>query len=196
MIKNSIYKNEEELFEHLRNGDERSLNWLFQLLYSRLCSFTTQFTKDEDIAEELTIDAFHKLWERRTECTSLQAIKGFLYLCTRNAALNYLDKQRRQSRRMLDFFGTSETAEEPILAHIIYTEVWEEIKKEIDCLPEQCAKIIKLLYEMDLTPDEVAQQLNISRNTVYSQKFRGLAILKKKLSSTQMVILLSVFFYK
>lgn len=196
MIRNSNFEHDNELLVRFSAGDEKALNLIFDSLYHRICQYTSQFTHDDDIAEELTVDAFHKLWQRRSDFSNMQAIKAFLYVCTRNAAFNYLDKEQRKSKKMFDFFSENDAAEEPILTNIIYTEIWNEIQQEINALPEQCAKIIKLLYEMDLSPDEVAAQLNISRNTVYSQKFRGIAILKKKLSSTQFLLLLSMYLLK
>jgi len=184
MTKNLNFEDDEALLIRFNAGDEKALSLIFNALYNRVCLYTNQFTHNSDISEELAVDAFHKLWDRRSDFTNMQALKAFLYVCTRNSALNYIDKEHRKSKKMLAFFSENEAIEEPIVTNIIYAEIWDEIQQEINSLPEQCAKIIKLLYEMDLSPDEIAKQLNISRNTVYSQKFRGLAILKKKLSSS------------
>ena len=193
MIKNSNFEDEEALLSRFNAGDEKALNVIFNSLYNRLCLFTDQFIHDSDVAQELAVDAFHKLWERRIDFTTMQALKAFLYVCARNSALNYKDKELRKSKKLMSLFREGDLVEEPIITNIIYAEVWDEIQREIDALPVQCAKIIKLLYEMDLSPDEVAAQLNISRNTVYSQKFRGLAILKKKLSSMHFSLFISIF---
>jgi RNA polymerase sigma-70 factor (family 1) len=194
MSRNSNFEHDEELLNRFSSGDEKALNLIFNSLYNRLCIYTNQFTNDNEISEELTIDAFHKLWERRSDFSNMQALKAFLYICTRNSALNYIDKEKRRTKRMLGFFSHNEAVDDPVLTNIIYAEIWDEIQQAINSLPEQCAKIIKLLYEMDLSPDEIAIQLNISRNTVYSQKFRGLAILKKKLSSGHLALLLAIYF--
>lgn len=194
MIRNSDFEHDDELLSRFRLGDEKALNQIFNSFYNRLCLYTNQFTNNSDIAEELAIDAFQKLWLRRADFFNIQALKSFLYACTRNAALNYLDKEQRRSKKMFAFLNQEEAVEEPIVTNIIYAEIWNEIQQEINSLPEQCAKIIKLLYEMDLSPDEIAVQLNISRNTVYSQKFRGLAILRKKLSSSHFALMLAFCF--
>jgi RNA polymerase sigma factor (sigma-70 family) len=195
MSRNLSFEQDDDLLVRFRAGDEKALNLIFNSLYNRLCLYTNQFTHDSDISEELAVDAFHKLWERRIDFSNMQALKAFLYVCTRNAALNYVDKEQRRSKKMFAFFNRQEAVEDHIMTNIIFAEVWDEIQKEIDALPEQCAKIIKLLYEMDLSPDEIAVQLNINRNTVYSQKFRGLAILKKKLSSNSFALLLAIYWY-
>lgn len=193
MIKNSNFENEEALLSRFSAGDEKALNLIFNSLYNRLCLFTDQFIHESDVAEELAVDAFHKLWERRCDFSTMQTLKSFLYICARNSALNYKDKEQRRSKKLFSFLSEEDLVEDPIVTNIIYAEIWDEIQQEINALPAQCAKIIKLLYEMDLSPDEVAAQLNISRNTVYSQKFRGLAILKKKLSSMHFALLISMF---
>ncbi len=194
MIKNSTYPTEDELLKNFREGDEKALSAIFNRFYNRLCLFTTQFTNDSDSAEEIAVDVFYKLWDKRANFFSIQALKGFLYLCARNAAINYADKEQRRSKKIVAMFGEAEIFEESVVTQIIFAEVWDEIEREINALPEQCAKVIKLLYQMDMTPDEVASELNINRNTVYSQKFRGLAILRSRLSSAQIALLLSVLF--
>lgn len=192
MTLNSTYQNEDDLLPGLNAGDEKALNLLFKKYYNSLCIFATQLVSNSDIAEELAVDAFHKLWDRRADFNNLQALKTFLYVCVRNAALNHLDKEQRRSKKIFSLFNGAEAIDEPIVNKIIYAEILGEIQREINELPEQCSKIIKMLYEQDMSPNEIAEELNISRNTVYSQKLRGIAILKKRLSVIHLTVLLAV----
>jgi RNA polymerase sigma-70 factor (family 1) len=190
MIKKSTYPSEDQLLADFRSGDEQALNYLFKNFYRGLCFFALKFTNDTYIAEELTLEVFHRLWERRQDFFSLPALKSFLYVSVRNAAINHLDKEKRRTNHKISFYNGEDACQEPIIDAIIQTEILIEIQNEINALPEQCSKIIKMLYELDMKPDEIASELNISRNTVYSQKLRGLALLKKRLSAANFDLLL------
>lgn len=193
MSKICDYQSEDELLSNFRAGDEKALNHIFKTFYTGLCFFADKLTADNGIAEELTIDVFEKAWNRRQNFHNLLALKTFLYVSVKNASLNYIDKQQRKAKKVLSFIYSSDTAEAPIVDSIIHAEIINELLREIEALPEQCSKVMKMLYLLEMTPDEIAVELNISRNTVYSQKMRGIALLKKRLTAAQLAILLSLF---
>jgi DNA-directed RNA polymerase specialized sigma24 family protein len=58
---------------------------------------------DAPAAYQLSIDAFFLCWERRTEFTSDEKIKAFIYLATRNNCMDHL-------RRIADPAITDKTA--------------------------------------------------------------------------------------
>ena len=189
MTTNSSYPVENELLRDFNIGDERALNVLFKKFYTGLCFFAIQITNDKAIAEEFAIDVFQKAWDRRQHFENEMALKTFLYVSIRNASLNHIDKEKRKSKRIFSFLHTVSFDQEPVEDKIVHAEIIGEIQREINNLPEQCSKIIKMLYELDMTPDEVAKELEISRNTVYSQKLRGMSILRKRLSSMHFALL-------
>ncbi|UEG51356.1 sigma-70 family RNA polymerase sigma factor [Mucilaginibacter daejeonensis] len=184
---------DDELLSKFRIGDEKALNQIFSKLYGGLCFFASRFTTDIGIAEELTIDVFQKAWDRRETFHELTSLKAFLYISIKNASLDHIDKEKRRALRMSNFFSAYNEMEAAVIDNIIHTEVINELRQEIDALPEQCAKIMKMLYLLEMTPDEIAVELNISRNTVYSQKLRGISLLKKRSATFQLVLLALLF---
>jgi len=164
-----------------RNGEQSAFNEVFTHFYSGLCFFSTRLVNDRSIAEEVVLDIFYKLWEKHTSFNSLQSLKAFLYISVRNACMNQIDKEKRKNKRLAEL-SNEEGFDLPILNTIIYTEVLSEIQREINNLPEQCSKVIKMLYEEGMKPNDVAAELGITVSTVYNQKLKGVALLKKRLS--------------
>ncbi|MNR35643.1 RNA polymerase sigma factor [compost metagenome] len=72
---------------------------------------------------------------------------------------------------------------------MIRTEVWAEIYREINKLPVQCSKVISLSFVEGLKNDEIAQELDISIQTVKNQKSMGVKLLKQKLSKSGFLLL-------
>jgi RNA polymerase sigma-70 factor (family 1) len=180
---------ETDLLLRLRNGDQHAFNVLFRKFYSSLCFFSTRLTSNKFAAEEIVQDILYKLWCKHTDFDSLLSVKAFLYISTRNACMNYLNKEKRKAKHDLAIALAEDDLEEPIINEIIYVEVLNEIALEISHLPEQCGKIIKMIYEDELKPQEIADQLHITVSTVYNQKMRGLSILRKRLSGRGFTLL-------
>lgn len=180
--KQTGYQDEEFLLSQFSAADQQAFAHIFTLFYAPLCFFCTRLVGDKPAAEEIVQDILHKLWEKNHDFSSLVSIKAFLYISTRNASMNYIDKHQRKAKRELSFYNNLEQAEEPVIREIIYNEVLNELRKEINKLPEQCRNVIRMLYEEDMKPQEIADELNIKVSTVYNQKMRGISILKAKFS--------------
>lgn len=179
-----------DLMHRLRNGDEQAFNQLFTTLYSPLCFFATRLIQNNFAAEEICQDVFFTVWKKREFFTEFKSLKAFIYISARNACMNYLDKENRKAKKMKQV--AVEEMDQPHIREMIYAEVLNEIRGEIDRLPEQCAKVIKMLYEEDMKPQHVAEQLNITVSTVYNQKLRGISLLKKRLPAAS-IDLITVF---
>ena len=184
----------DDLLDSLRKGDLRAYEIIFKQYYGALCLFAAKLTSNDFVAEEIVQDVLYKLWEKHDNFQSHENIKAFLYISTKNAAFTYLSKEKRKNKYAEDFSHSAEEFDDPVINSIIYTEVIREITHELDQLPEQCGKIMKLLYEENLSPQEIADQLNLSVSTVYNQKKRGLMLLKTRLSGRSFDVLMAVIF--
>lgn len=190
MVNHSAHQQEKDLLFQLRSGDEKAFGMVFKEFYPGLCYFATRLIQDDAAAEEIVQDVLYKLWQKHGDFDNLVSIKAFLYISTRNASLNYIDKERRKALRIEDFEATADTFEEPVINEMIYTEALNRLRVEINNLPDQCGKIIKMLFEDDMKPQAIADELNITVSTVYNQKLRGVSLLKKRLSDSSLEFLL------
>jgi RNA polymerase sigma-70 factor (ECF subfamily) len=75
---------------------------------------------------------------------------------------------------------------------MIETEVLTEINKIINKLPEACQAIFKLSYIEGFSNQEIADQLQLSINTIKTQKRRGLKYVQSKLNPEFFIIFMSV----
>src|SRR5690606_24875116 len=73
---------------------------------------------------------------------------------------------------------------------IIKTEAISEINILIKKLPRSCQEIFKLYYLEGLSTKEVAEQLNLSVNTIKNQKLRGIRYIQTHLNPEYFLIFL------
>jgi RNA polymerase sigma-70 factor (family 1) len=153
--------------------------FLFKQYYSSLCSFAERFVHGDD-AKDVVSDVFSHLWHKQTDLKPDGNIQSFLYTSVRNACVNLLVKQKRQSvkNKEVTYYLQNEDSFE---TEVFKNEVLDEIFVEIETLPDQCRNIFKMLYIEGLSYKEVSQQLGLAEQTIRNQKGRAVLLLRKRL---------------
>lgn len=178
------------LLRRLNQGEEFAFDYFFHLYFPLMVTFSRRFVADSVLAEEIVQDVFYKVWERRGSFADVQALKAFLYISTKNASFNEISKIQNRHKHQDNYAAEKETTDECVLQEIVRTEVYHSLSAAIRTLPEQCQRIIQLLFEEDKKPKEIAEELGISVSTVNSQKARGLLLLKQRLKRKDLDLLL------
>src|SRR6266700_1876162 len=163
-----------DLIIAFRAGDQKAMSSLFSMFYKPLALFAGRMLKDRLAAEDVVEESFIKLWHRHEDFETLQNIKAFLYITTRNACLNLLKQMNRESLTKKQYAYLTGDKEEFVLNEMIRAEVLREILEEIEKLPGQCRKIFKLSYLEGMKNQEIADKLSISIHTVKNQKARAI----------------------
>ena len=163
-----------------RSEDQWAYKELFSEFYSYLTRFARSFVRSKELAEEIVSDVFIKIWEKRSRLEEITNLKLYLYVATRNTALNYLERQTKTSTFPIDELapelGCLSFDPEQLL---ITAEMMARIQRAIDALPPKCKMVYKLIKEDQLAYKEVADIMQIAIKTVENQ----LAIAIQKISS-------------
>ena len=164
-----------------RFDDQTAYKELFTSLYSPLFLFAKSMVKSKETAEEIVSDVFIRIWERRRDLEKIENLRVYLYVSTRNTALNYISQHKRNVTNPIDEFQAEFTSiyfdPEQLL---ITADMLALIKRSIEQLPPKCKIIFKLVKEDGLKYREVAEILNLSIKTVENQ----LAIALQKIGNT------------
>jgi|SRR5690606_16075615 len=177
------------LLHRLNQGEEVAFDYFFHRYYPLMVTFALRFVRDKEIAEEIVQDVFHKVWMRKESFKDVNALKAFLYISTKNAAYNEISKIQNRYKHQEEYAKGNDPIDQPVMQHIIRTEVYASLSAAINELPLQCQKIIKLLFEEEKKPAEIAEELGVTISTVNSQKARGLKLLRYRLKGKDMGLL-------
>jgi len=183
----------DDIMDSFQKGAADALHSLVQQFYSPLTLFADRLLKDRAAAEDIVGESFIKLWNKKNDFETVQNIKAFLYITVRNASLNYLKQAKRDSLSKQQLAYPQSEKEEFVLNSMIRAEVLKEILQEIERLPEQCGKVLKLGYLEGLKNQEIADMLHISVHTVKNQKARAIQLLKIKLRDRDLMGLLLLY---
>ncbi len=163
---------------------------LFKRYYSRLCHFAWQLLDDKSMSEDIVQNVFVAFIDSRPHISEEEsAIKNFLYSAVRHACYNNI-RHHKVEKRFFENNPMQEVEEQTVLHKIIRAEAMDEIYKALSELPEACQQIFRLGYLEGLSNPKIAKKLNISVNTVKTQKQRGLKVLKEKIKPELFVLIL------
>jgi len=161
----------DDLVGRIANEDDSvAYKQLFQLYHHRLFQFAHSITHSKETAEEIVSDVFLKIWMKRKSLIKIQNKHLYLYICTKNHAINRLIKDKKNKLFSLDecvveirsiYFDPEQL--------MITAEMVRRVQHAIDQLPPKCQMIFKLVKEDGLKYREVAELLSISLKTVENQ---------------------------
>lgn len=150
----------------LAGGDERALTEIIRHYSNHLYQFVFSVTKSASVAEEVIQDVFVAVWKQRAQLCEVERFEDWLFIVTRNHAYKAL---RRELRRpgytgyLEAFFALSgESPEEQLLLK----ESRELITHAATTLPPQQQRVFRMSRLQGRTLDEIASQLQLSKNTV------------------------------
>lgn len=163
---------------------------LFKQYYRPLCHYAWKMVSDMELAKDIVQDVFVTYYRQEENISAEEnAVRSFLYSSVRFACFN-VARQKNIINRYWERTGFEESMETQIENDIIRSEVISEIMAIIEKMPSSCGLIFRKGYLEGLSNLEIAKELDISVNTVKTQKQRGLKILKAKLNPEFMAIFL------
>jgi len=170
------------LLHQIAGNSKKAFETIYDQHYTSVFYFSKGFVTDIQVAEDITTEIFMKLWEKLKDFGSLQAIKSFLYISTKNACLNHLRNNERQSRHLkqLSYLSTKEV-EDSMIQHKVTATIYQHIYDEIEKLPQQLKMVFKMAYLEGLSNEQIANELSINNQSVRNHKSRALKSLRMKM---------------
>ncbi len=179
-----------ELPDNIQVIDKKTFKLVFEQYFNALCAFGNKYLDNMDAAQDMVQEVFIHFWDKHQEFDHINTIKAFLYTSVRNKCLNYLKHQAVLQKHENSLIYELES-EQFFGNQIIEEETFNQLFLEIRSLPN-AAQEIMLLALNGLKNQEIADELNISVNTVKTQKKIAYSKLKDRLSPVLMGIFLSL----
>jgi RNA polymerase sigma-19 factor, ECF subfamily len=157
------------LLHKIAAGNEAAFKILFETRRDKLYNYLFRITKSREIAEEIVIDVFLKLWIGRELLKEIENLDGFLYKVAYNKALDFFRIASRNVRLQKLITREMENDRERVREadyDLLENEYREILNHAIGQLSPQKRLIFSLSRKNGLSHDEIARQLNLSRNTV------------------------------
>ena len=175
---------DQELMLLLAGGCEKTFKVLFDAYSKRLFYYISRFIKSEQVAEELVMDVFMKIWTGRELVTQINNLDGFLFRIAHNKSIDFLRSASKDLQLKELLWDQTQIASAEQADHSVLVREYEEkVRDAIALLSPQRRKAYNLSREEDLTHDQIAGQLNISKATVNNHIVEAKKFIRNYLSN-------------
>lgn len=166
------------LFQRVQNGDHQAYYLIFEENWELLYSIAFRILGDSDIAKDVVQEVFLTIWENRSK-TSIKSLGAYLAQATKFGALKMIRDGKSKQHISLDGLDTQAEMHD----ELEFKEFTEEVKSMLDTLPEKCKAVFLLSRESQMSNQEIADELGLSKRTVETHISNALKHLRKELKT-------------
>ncbi|MBS1602830.1 MAG: RNA polymerase sigma-70 factor, partial [Bacteroidetes bacterium] len=181
-MKNHSTYEEKSLLGLVARGDESAFHTLYTHHRNHVYGIALRLLQSASLAEDVLQEVFLKIWIGREKLPEINCFRAYLNTITRNHIYNTLRKQayeellleRLLPLQMASLRGTA-------LDDISYRELREDLQRVIETLTPQQKRVFELSRMEGLKHEDIARQLNVSRETVKKHVSEALRMVRLRL---------------
>src|SRR5690606_22337679 len=172
---------DQDLFNSIKTDNQRALKELMDRYWRSMFLMAASVLKDRSLSEENVKEEFINIWNKRASIEITQSFKIYLFACTRYQ----IYKQVKQKKLVqIDINQFHELIPDPYTPQhtLEYRDLLDRLEILINKLPPRCREIYQMRRDENLSQNEIAEKLQISRKSVENQMTIALKKLKAGLS--------------
>ena len=179
------YSEDRELLTLLRRGEISAFVDIYTTYYDALLNYADRLLNDMEAARDVVQQVYYKMWENRDTLNISLSVKAYLFKSVYHGSLNTLAHQKNiqkyEQEQMTDFYFSTVIQSPEAEEALWKSDIEQAIQEAIATLPEKCREVFVLSKIEGLKNREIAEKLNISVNTVKTQKRKAYAFLREEL---------------
>lgn len=167
------------ILELFKTDERKAFQLLYDTYFETLVLFANQVTGDAEAAEDIVQDCFVKFWMNKPFATLPSGLDKYVFQAVKFSSLNYTRGDQR--KRNLHENVTREMMVDEELPGETETDMLEMVYRMVDLLPEERRNVFLMVFVDGMSYQEVADKLQISKNTVKTQLSCSLKFLRETL---------------
>ena len=175
-----------QIIQGAKENNQKSFKLLFDLYWNYVYSYMLKTIRKEEIAEDITIRAFAKAFDKINSFDCNYQFKTWLLTISKNIYKDFLREENKISKIKTSplniinkDYPTSLSPEEII----IKSERLEQILGSIKSLKDEYKKILQLRFFENLSYREISKKLNQPLNTIKVKILRAKNLLNDKINT-------------
>ncbi|MEO9532883.1 MAG: sigma-70 family RNA polymerase sigma factor [Crocinitomicaceae bacterium] len=187
-------KRDLQLVEKAMNGDQTAYADLMEMYRESIYFMMLKMVRTEDDAEDLTIEAFGKAFNRLHQYSPSYAFSTWLFKIASNNAIDFIRKKRIKVTSMDNAYtnddgesvgiDVSSTEKNPA-EEAMHGEKVEHMREIVKKLKPRYRDLIEKRYFQELSYEEIADDMQLPLGTVKAQLFRARAFLADMMKHTK-----------
>jgi len=184
------YLDDKLIIKNLKEGDVLSFDNIFKKYNKKVYYFALSYLKNREEAEDVVQEVFMNLWRYRDQINEYYVFSKYLFKITYNLTCKKFRKQASDKKQLEEVMRNCILEDDSTNLDIEYNNLKETANSLIEKLPSRQKKIFLLSINEQLTTEQIAQQLNISKKTVENYLSKVKTSLKKSFSDGRILSLL------
>jgi RNA polymerase sigma factor (sigma-70 family) len=156
----------------LQHDDAQALALLMGKYYQDLYNYAAKFTRDDGLIKDCIQEIFISLWQRRQTAVAILSPRHYLLRAVKNKVLKalYRNDQKGYPIDLPDEYDFSQefSVERILIEKQISEEKAEKLKRILSLLSKRQQEVIYLKFYQYLDQGQIAEQMDISRQSVYN----------------------------
>lgn len=182
MTDNGLH-NEQELLQQIAGGNETAFKQIVDVYWTKVYGQALAYCKSAPQAEELTQDTFIAIWMNRQKLPDVTNFAGYLYMIARHKLLNVI-RQKLTTTTTVDNIPLEEMNWRPDI-QLEYRQAYDQLMQGMEALPPMRKKVFMMSRLEGKSYDQIATELQVSRNTVKEHIVKALNFLRNHFANHQ-----------
>jgi RNA polymerase sigma-70 factor (ECF subfamily) len=192
-MKEFISYSDEELMREIKADNMLAFDALYKRYSKKVYQFGEAILRSQGESESLMQDVFLKLWEKRHSVKKDSSVKYYIFTTTYNSAISIIRKKAREAEYVNYLKSIQVVDSDPVDMELEYKELSDKLDEAIKRLPKRQREVYVLHKMKGFKYSEIAEQLNVSINTIENHMSSALKTIRKELQNY--TLLSALFFY-
>jgi RNA polymerase sigma-70 factor (ECF subfamily) len=190
----SVTQQEKDWVKGLLDGREEIFRAVYDAYQRPVFSFAFFLTRSKDTAEEVVQEVFIRLWEHRTKLDEETFLLAYLKKMTQNLIIDLFRKANRDKDLQARIFAGMKEADSYTTDRILEKEFSLIYQQALDALPPRQRIVFALSRDENLTYQEIALRLRLSRHTIRNHMAEAIHSIREHVRQNADLATLAVIF--
>lgn len=174
---------DESVLHLVSAGDEKAFRILFDHYKDRFYYVVLKMTGLEDIAEETVQEVFINIWRQRESLQEIKDPDAYFFTIVYRQVYRFYKKQALE-KKLRQFVSESSESRNFTEENVLAKERERFIHEAVARLPTQQKRVFELSKLEGLSREQIAEQLEISPNTVRNHMAEGMKSVRTYLKNS------------
>ena len=158
---------EEGLLPLIVQGDEQAFSRFYHTTNAGIYNAVMTYVKDEHMAREIVQMIYIKVWDHRTSLKNVRSLKDYLFILARNTVFDHFRKVTIETSRLAYLRREAPALHNNnVMVNMEERECGQLLRQIISRLPSQQRQAYLLASEQEMSYEEIADRMQLSRLTV------------------------------
>lgn len=184
-----------DTWQRLKAGDSRALGELYDEYIQLLYKFGKRICSEDELVTDAIHDVFEDLWNYRSNLSSVEVsnIQFYLFKSVKTKLLKSINRQARHTElNDAEEYDHEyiESVDFRMVAQETDAQIQAQLTQQIASLPKRQQEALLFRFYDNLSYDEIADLMSVTRHSVYNLVFKALEQLRDNLTLEVLFIFL------